>query len=59
MFGTLYLYQTFTNCVLRQKCRDEKLTFVIYYGYITLVPKYNNMSKKTKKIDIFEISKRK
>ena len=24
MFETLYLHQTFTNCVLGQKCRDEK-----------------------------------
>ena len=37
-FGTLELHQTFTNCVLRQMCRDE--TFVIIYGYVSLVPKF-------------------
>ena len=29
MFETLYLHQTFTNWVLRQKCSDEKLNFDI------------------------------
>ena len=42
MFLTLYLYQAFTNCVLRQKCRIKKKTFVIVYGYFSLV--FNNNS---------------
>ena len=29
-------HQTFTNCVLKQKCRDEKYTYVIIYGYVSL-----------------------
>ena len=30
------LHQTFTNYVLRQRCRDEKYTFVIILGYVSL-----------------------
>ena len=29
-------HQTFTDCVLRQKCRTEKLTFVVIYYYVNL-----------------------
>ena len=29
------IHQTFTDCVLKQKCRDEKWTFVSIYGYIS------------------------
>ena len=38
MFETLslYLHQTFTSHLLRQNCRNEKLTFVIIYGYVSL-----------------------
>ena len=37
MFETLYLHQSFTNCVLKQKSKDEKLFFVIICGYVSLV----------------------
>ena len=37
MFETIYLHQTFTNCMLRQKCRNEKLPYVSIYGYVGLV----------------------
>ena len=36
IFETLQLQPTFTNCVFRQKCRDEKQTLVIIYVYTSL-----------------------
>ena len=37
MFETLVLRQIYTNYVLRQKCRDKKLTYVIIYVNVNLI----------------------
>ena len=45
MFETLYHHQTFTNCVLGQKRRDEKKTLVIMYVYVGLAFQFSDKNK--------------
>ena len=53
------MFETFTKCILMQKCKDEKQTYVIIHGYFSLVFVFvgqfslvNSMSCPKKKISI-------
>ena len=54
MFETAKLHKTFTNCMLRQKFRNEKQPFVSIYGYVSLVLIYETLCLgRAQNIDLY------